>query len=225
VHRLRERVFVAPFVRELEFPFVPHVTLLSEGDPGAIVRARAALAAYSTTVAVDRVHLLEEVDRIWRPVADAVLAGPAVIGRGSLPLELTESEELDPEARAFAEREWKVLDEARLGPGTRWERHPFALTARRERRVIGVATGWTGLGVAYLSELMIAAGHRGEGIGSHLLAAFEALATRKGCSRLALRTDADSLAPEFYAARGWAVEATFREWLGGLDFVQLRRDL
>jgi len=225
VHRLRERVFVAPFTRELEFPFVPHVTLLHEGDPGAIVRARAALTAYRTTVAIDRVHLLEEQDRVWRPAADAVLTAPAVIGRGSLPLEVTESEVPDPAARAFAEREWKLLDEASFGPGTRWERHPFALTARRHAGVIGVATGWTGLGVAYLSELMVAAGNRGEGIGSHLLAAFEALAVRRGCARLALRTDVGSTTPAFYAARGWTVEATFREWLGGLDFVQLRRDL
>ena len=66
---------------------------------------------------------------------------------------------------------------------------------------------------------------RGEGVGSHLLAAVEDLARRRGCRTLALRTEAGSPAAAFYADRGWRVEATFSEWLAGRDFVQLRRDL
>lgn len=227
---LHERVQHGPFDRPREFPFVAHVTLLQADDPARIAAGVRALADFRASVVVDRLHLLEEVGlesvgRVWRPIADFSLTRPAVVGRGGLELEITGAERLDPEALALVEREWEVLDAARFGPGTRWERHPFALTARRAGLVVGAATGWTGLGVGYLSELVVAEATRGEGTGSRLLAAFESLAARRECHRLALRTDSASRAPAFYEARGWRVEAAFTDWLAGLEFVQLRRDL
>jgi 2'-5' RNA ligase/ribosomal protein S18 acetylase RimI-like enzyme len=224
--RLRDALLVGPFDRPSTFAFVPHVTLRNPARPAALERSRDALDAYRATVAFDRVHLLEESDRIWRPIADAAFGRSRLtVGRGSLPVELAESERLDPSAAAFAAREWQLHDDATFGPATRWEREPFAFSARREDRVVGVATGWTGLGVGFLSELLVGAETRGEGIGSRLLASVEDLARRRGCRTLALRTDTGSPAAAFYAARGWRVEATFSEWLDGRDFVQLRREL
>lgn len=222
---LKEAVFRPPFARRVDWPFVPHVTLrdgMPEERIGAAVRA---LADFHASFLVERVHVLQGEHGVWRPLADFVFGGVAVRGRGSLELEIAESDGLDPDAREFADHVWRAHDDARFGPGTRWERHPFALTARRDGHVVGIATGWTGLGVGYLSELVVADDARGQGIGSHLLASFESLAARRGCARLALRTDAGSRAAGFYEARGWRVEATFTEWLGGADFVQLRRDL
>jgi len=224
--RLRSALLVGPFDRPSTLPFVPHVTLRNPAAPEVLARARDALRAYRTTVTFDRVHLLEETDRVWRPIADAVFGRSRLeIGRGSRPLELAESARLDPSATAFATREWHLHDDDAFGPGTRWEHQPFALCARRDDRIVGVATGWTGLGVAFVAELLVAADARGEGIGSHLLAAVEDLARRRACRTLALRTDAGSRAQAFYASRGWRVEATFPAWLAGRDFVQLRREL
>jgi GNAT superfamily N-acetyltransferase len=79
--------------------------------------------------------------------------------------------------------------------------------------------------VAYLGSLIVGAEHRGQGIGSHLLAAFESLAAERGCDRLALRTLAGTRADVFYRSRGWHEEARFSPWRYGKDFVQLRRDL
>ncbi len=78
---LRDRVFTGPLERSLSWPFVPHVTLVDEGEP-ALVRAGAvALAGYEAEVVVERVTLLQEQRdddgrRVWRPLADAALAAP-----------------------------------------------------------------------------------------------------------------------------------------------------
>lgn len=225
VIRLRTALRAGPFERPETFPFVPHVTLLNPAAPEVLERARTALAAYRAEITLDRVDVLEETDRVWRSIADFRFGATAIVGRGSWPLQITDSSRLDPEAHAFRARKWQAHDHASYGPGTRWVRAPFAITARRESSVVGVATGWTGFGVAYLSELLVAATVRGEGIGSHLLAAFEAGSRARDCLRLALRTDSGSRAQAFYEARGWRVEAAFADWLAGHDFVQLRRDL
>lgn len=85
--------------------------------------------------------------------------------------------------------------------------------------------GWTNEGVAYLSELMAAAVVRSEGIGSHLLAAVEDLAIRRGCDRLWLRTPAREAPQAFYERRGWRVEATLDGWIDGRTTVCMRKDL
>jgi 2'-5' RNA ligase len=99
VQALRDRVFVEPLARPVTWPFVAHVTLADEAPPERIDAALSALADYQVEVAFDRVHLLREgPGRVWEPIADAVFAPPAVIGRGGLPVEITVSERLDPEA-------------------------------------------------------------------------------------------------------------------------------
>jgi 2'-5' RNA ligase len=103
VERLRDGVFVEPLARPLTWPFVPHVTLADEADPDRVAAALVALADYRVDVTFSRVHLLREgPGRVWAPIADASFAPPAVVGRGGLPLELTVSEHLDPEAAALA---------------------------------------------------------------------------------------------------------------------------
>ena len=47
--------------------------------------------------AIDRVVVMEERHRRWEPLADAMLAPPAVVGRGGLELEITEGRVLGPD--------------------------------------------------------------------------------------------------------------------------------
>lgn len=228
LQRLRDGVFYPPLERPLTWPFVAHVTLADEMAPDRIAAAIEALAGYRATVTFERVHLLEESKtaegRVWQPIADASFAPPAVVGRGGIELELSVSEHLDPEASVFAAQAWDTYRIESLGPDAR-DGDEFAIAARREGVVVGVAHGWTHGGVALLRDLIVAGQERGQGIGSKLLAAFESLAAERGCRRLVLRTYRTSRAYGFYRDRGWADEASFENWVYGREFVQMRRDL
>lgn len=225
VRRLRDAVFREPLERPLTWSFVPHVTLADEADPDRITAALGALRDYEVDVTFDRVHLLEEGEgRTWRPIADVPFEAPAVIGRGGLELELRRSATLDDEAARWSDAEWARHSAAEYGEDGVAAEEPFAVVARRARgQVVGTATGDVRSVDAYLARLIVAATERGTGVGSHLLAATEALAAERGCTRLTLRTRADGPARAFYEARGWRVYATLERWRGGRDFVQMER--
>jgi 2'-5' RNA ligase/ribosomal protein S18 acetylase RimI-like enzyme len=224
LHALRDAIFRDPLARPLTWPFVPHVTVAHEMEPSRIEAALGALAGYRAVVTFERVHLLQEGNgRVWTPIADAVFAAPAVVGRGGIELELATSDAIDAETGSFAAREWALWDQELYG--AEWDERPFAITARSVGDVAGMATGWTNAGLAYLVNLLVGAPHRGLGVGSRLLAAFESLAAERDCRRLALRTIVGTPALEFYLRRGWAEEARFTDWYFGREIVQLRRDL
>ena len=166
VRALRDRVFVDPLARPLTWPFVPHVTLADEADPDRIPAALSTLADYRVDVTVSRVHLLREgPGRVWAPIADAAFAPPAVIGRGGLPIELTVTGAVDPEA-------------AGLVPGR------LVVTARADGAVAGYVEGWCEGGAAHVCALVVAPGHLHLGVDRHLLAAFRSEAAERGCDDL-----------------------------------------
>ena len=226
LQKLRDGVFIPPLERPLTWAFVPHVTVADEMDSARIRAAVEALAGYRATVTFERVHLLEETKtdagRVWRPIADASFARPAIVGRGGIELELSVSTRLDTAADAFVTREWDRYRADVLGPDARDE-EPFAIVARQGEEIAGVAAGSTHGGVAHLRDLIIASEKRGQGIGSKLLAAFESLAADRGCRRLAVRTYRNQ-AYGFYKERGWVEEAAW-DWKHGRESVQMRRDL
>lgn len=172
VHALRDRVFAAPLARPLTWPFVPHVTLADEADPARIAAALRALAGYTVDVTLERVHLLREgPGRVWSPIADATFAKPAVIGRGGIPVEITVTQTLDPEARALARRESLVV------------------TARVDGAVAGYAEGWSRPPAAHLSSLVVDPEQAHLGVADHLLAAFRSEAARRGCENVTLSAE------------------------------------
>ena len=172
VRSLRDRVFVEPLARPLTWPFVPHVTLAEEVGAEQIDAAVGALAGYQVDVTFDRVHLLREgPSRTWAPIADATFAPRAVIGRGGLPVELTVSESLDPEARAMAVRTGILR---------------LVVTARTAEGVAGYAEGWCGHGRAHLCSLVVASDHSDLGVGRHLLAGFRSEAAARGGADLSI---------------------------------------
>ena len=91
--------------------------------------------------------------------------------------------------------------------------------------MVGVATATVRGGRAHLSELLVAEAVRGQGVGGHLLAAFESWAAERGAARLSLRTRAGGAAETFYRTRGWVEEARLPRWMAGQEYVQLRRDI
>ena len=229
LHRLRDAVFVPPLERNLTHPFVPHVTLTEESD--RIDAAVAALRDYRAEVVLDRVHLMRESRdddgvRIWRPIANALLgATPAVIGRGGLELELETMSAPSPEAARFSAEAWRQHDVDRFGE----VRPPFeqlTIVARRDGAVVGVAIGELRDGVdAYLADLIVDRTVRGEGVGAHLLRAFESEAAKRGATYATLRTGAGERQHDFYLRHGWTDWYPMPKWRGGRDFVQMRREL
>jgi 2'-5' RNA ligase len=212
---LHDDVLAGPLGRPPDWPFVPHVTIASEAPPERLRAAVAALGDFQAPVSFERVHVLQEgEDRAWRPLADVALGPPAVIGRGGLPVELAVSEGLDPETVRF------LNASNSLAP-------PFAITARREGEVVGVAAGSTG-GLsreARLDGIVVSTAVRRQGIGRHLLVAVEDLAIRRGCTRVVLIVQAGDPAEAFFAGRGWVVDRPLPRWSHGRDFVRLVREL
>jgi 2'-5' RNA ligase len=176
---LRDIVFQPPLARTLQWPYVPHVTVAEGLDEHRARAAVEALADYTVTVAVDRIHLLEEryqgtghgrVRRHWVAVADAPFEPVAVVGRGGVELELHRSHVVDPEGVALVGpheppppgAEPKVVTARRRGPGDRAE-------------LVGVAHGWQRDGEAELAGLVVVEDQRGQGIGRQLQLAFAAV--------------------------------------------------
>lgn len=225
VSRLRERVFRPPLERSLTWPFMPHVTIADEADPARIEAALVAMAGYRRAVTIDRVHLLREGEgRRWQPIADVPFTAPAVVGRGPLELVLSTTDALGADGWTFAEREWPLFNADRYGPDWPAEQ-AFAITARRHGDVVGYAEGFVQGQRALLGMLMVGAAHRGEGIGSHLLAAFESHVQVQGALTAQLHTERDGQAERFYLDRGWRRKAVIADWPwgDGRDFVQLER--
>lgn len=226
---LRSAVFRDPLARPVTWPFVPHVTLMDGGDQARIAAGAAALADHRVDVVFTGVALLQERrdeagERVWRPVLEAPLGGPSVVGRGSLPLELTVGGGLDADARAWYDRSWDDHDREVTGPGWR-PAEPLAVVARREGAVVGAATGVLRDGDGHLERLLVDRAARGEGVGGHLLAAFEAAAAERGGDRLVLRTEAGGRAERFYVERGFRPVTLLPRWRRGVDFVLMERSL
>ncbi|MDP8975002.1 MAG: GNAT family N-acetyltransferase [Actinomycetota bacterium] len=100
------------------------------------------------------------------------------------------TERPDPEAAELREREEGA-------------ERPFAVTARRDEQVVGVASGVVRDGVAHLRTLVVHGGQRRQGIGSHLLAAVESLAADQGCRSIVTDSALEELGEAFLRTRGW----------------------
>ncbi len=182
---VRDSVFAAPLHRRLDHPFHPHVTLATELPAERLAAAVAVMPSYRTTAAFDRVHLLEERRlgdgrRVWRAVADAPFARPAVIGTGGLPLEVTVTALADPEVAAVL----GAGDHDSIGPTD------IVVTARREGRVVGAAAFAVEGHQVRLTGIAVVPAERGTGVGGHLLERAARAAADVGGTALVARTTA-----------------------------------
>jgi 2'-5' RNA ligase/GNAT superfamily N-acetyltransferase len=205
VHALRDRVFTRPFVRELEFAFVPHVTIATDTPVDRIGAAVDALRDYLVEVAIDSLHLLQEArlddgQRAWEPVIDFQFGPAAVVGRGGRELHLTVSELVPPDVMRSVDAGLEtdpVPPEERPGRG-------LVVTGRRDGRVVGVATGWTVGSLGHLDVVAVAEAFRREGAGSHLLAEFESSCAARGCTEVVGSAPDQPAILALLARRGWA---------------------
>lgn len=169
---VRKAVSTPPLQRPETWPWVPHVTVSQAADPERIPAAVAALDRYAALADVGRLVLLEEVQHLWRPVADADLGGVSVVGRGGIALELSRGRVLDPEARTLA-------GSAGAGWPPAGTRQTVVVTAHHGGGLAGFAAAWLDDRGGHVSVL-VAPGARSQGTGGHLLAAVEAAVTTAG---------------------------------------------
>jgi GNAT superfamily N-acetyltransferase len=209
LHRLRDRIFVPPFERPLTWDFVPHVTLADELSAARLDAAIEVLADFETTVVFDRVHLLEEQRnaagrRVWVPVADALFGRRRIVGRGGIELVLDVGEVVDPDGLAFADRFGAVVDPHGL-PSDHDRR--LVLTARRNGELVALARGWEAGHTAHLAWLAVAEAHRGVGVATQVVRAFESTAADAGCAMVIAGPLPDDLPDAFYERMGYRPRA------------------
>ena len=101
---------------------------------------------------------------------------------------------IDREFDAFAERH-----------GVTCRYTPCALAAKKDGALVGVIKGHSFYREVHVGELIVAEGYRGQGIGTRLLAAAEALFQGRGFDNINLTTYRFQ-APEFYQKNGYAPE-------------------
>jgi len=209
---LRDGVFTGPFARKLTWPWVPHVTLGDGIEEERITAGVAVLQGYAAVTSVDRVVLLEEQPgRLWRPIADAALGPPAVVGTGGLEVMLTRGRIIGPDAASLVGGA-PALDATARGSTGRLVAPPIVLTASLAsdsagvgREVVGAAQAWADLSGAHVA-VAVAEQHRHQGIGGHLLAHVESAARSAGWEHHTLEAEGPA---GFYQARSaWAVPVT-----------------
>jgi hypothetical protein len=167
--RIRTVLQTGPLDRPDRWPFVPHVTLAQDQPSERLTAGAVALVSYVVEMEVDRLHVLEERSgpdggRRWVPIADALFGPRVVVGRGSLPLELTTGSLVDPEAMALLPPPLDADHDRRLD-------HRIVVTARRAEtaeEVVGVIAG--DRQAAAPEVLAVAPEATGEGVEDHLLA-------------------------------------------------------
>jgi len=218
--RVRAAVSAGPLARPPAWPFVPHVTLADDADPGVIPGALAALARYRVAVTVTNVQLLEEgPDRVWRPLADVALSGRRVVGRGGLEVVVEAGTTLDRRAAGWLAGVAELGSDGACRPG-----QPLAVAARREGEVVGAAVGTTD-DELWLDAIAVDSAARRQGIGRQLLRAVEGIGLQRGCRRAFAVCPADAPARGWLQAHGWLDELELPSWRTGRAFVRMSRDL
>jgi 2'-5' RNA ligase len=197
VDRLQESLRTGPLARDLTHGFVPHVTIADELAEDRIPEAMRVLGDYRhVIVTIRHLHVLEERrddegERIWRPIFGLQVGEPAVVGRGGVELVI------------------EVHDRVPIDAGVLGEGFPPAdvvLVGRRDGVAVGLLGGRVRGAKAWLEDLEVDPSAEGEGIGTHLLAAFESEAAERGATRVFARAEPGARAESFLAGRGWARE-------------------
>ncbi|MHB1508833.1 MAG: GNAT family N-acetyltransferase [Acidimicrobiales bacterium] len=207
-------------------PFVPHVTVKRNMEPGQLASALTVLAGYRAQVVFEDVTVLEydEAERRWNSLLAVALQRPVTVGRGGVEIELFLSRQLDPVALEWSRREWQQFSVKQYGARFRAD-EPLVVTARMRGLVVGVAELELRGATCRLARLIVGAGHRGSGVGRQLLRAVEDEAAVRGCAQVRLEALAGSPAESFYRGRGFAVVATLPRWREERDFVLLEKQV
>lgn len=191
--RLRELVFRPPIERKVEWPYVPHATVMDDAADDVIDAAVAALSNYREVIEFDGVHLLRQFeDRVWRPILQAPFGPRVVVHRAGVELQITVAEMLD------------ALAAQRIGLADPNEN--FAVEALLDETVVAATWGRVSGDVLDIDGVWVDEDHRGLGFGAEVM--------RQACDAARLRNSteikiAEPLATDevggFFIRMGFAV--------------------
>lgn len=127
------------------------------------------------------------------------------------------------EIEEFLQREWKPVNEHMFGryDATMWDEQRYTLAAYDDERIVGAVVFKIKAGLGKVSQIVVAAERRDEGLGRALLARAEEICRREGCHKVSLKTYWNSEAQRFYEQQGYVVEGVLRRDLHGLDMCQM----
>jgi GNAT superfamily N-acetyltransferase len=127
------------------------------------------------------------------------------------------------EVEGFLRREWKPVNERMFGQYDEimWDEHLSALAAYHDERIVGAAVLKITPGLGKVTQMVVAADLRGQGVGRALMARTEEICRREACHKVSLKTYWNSEAQRFYQRQGYAVEGILRRDLHGLDMCQM----
>jgi ribosomal protein S18 acetylase RimI-like enzyme len=123
------------------------------------------------------------------------------------------------EIQEFLQREWGPVNERMFGhyDETMWDEHRYALAAYDDGRIVGAVVLKVKPGLGKVTQIIVAADRRGEGIARALMARTEEICRREGCHKVSLKTYWNSEAQRFYQKQAYVVEGMLRRDLHGLD--------
>lgn len=220
VSRLRSAIMAGPLHRPDSREFVAHVTIADQIDPERIPGAVQTLDGYRADVMIEAVHLLVlGPDRRWTTLADFRLGRTPVRGRGGMAVELVRSDRVPPSVAEWAThqlRAW-IRDQGHD------QVNSFAVTARREGRVVGMLDGYRLDGDWYLDRLVVDQACRHQGIGTVLVKEVEAMASGEGGGGLTMTLPGSGRAERFLAGRGFVALPGGPQTENGRDWVVMKR--
>jgi ribosomal protein S18 acetylase RimI-like enzyme len=127
------------------------------------------------------------------------------------------------EIEEFLRREWKPVNQRMFGyyDEDMWDEQRHVLAAYDGARIVGAVVLKVKAGLGKVSQIVVAAERRDEGVGRALMARAEEICRHEGCHKVALKTYWDSEAQRFYEKQGYVVEGILRRDLHGLDMCQM----
>ena len=132
------------------------------------------------------------------------------------------------EIREFNKREWKLVHPMHFGHEQDvklWTKRKFAFKAEIDEEIVGTLDGNYVAGVMYISQLIVAGGKRGLGIGKKLMSKAEKLAKKNKLHLIYLKTGIKWRAITFYESLGYEKEAKIKQFKEKKDFWVMTKQL
>jgi len=130
-----------------------------------------------------------------------------------------------PDWTEFEKNEWKQADTDHYGLPLEWKKLNFLIMAKEDDMLIGTLRLDIREGVAYVDAIIVAAEHRGQGIGQQLMQEAERIARENHAHKLYLQTGKEWGTLDFYQSLGYEISSELPNHYHRVDFVEMTKFL